>query len=280
MPVSVMVLVLCGALLHATWNTLVKSGADTEIATALVAVGSAAMAALALPFVAPPDPASWPFLATSVVAQTLYFLLVAAAYRAGDMSLAYPLMRGTAPLLVALASGPLIGERLAPATWAGVVLICAGVLGMVAGRVRSSGNSRAAIGFAFANAAMIATYTLIDGHGVRISGSPAGYTLWIFMLTALPMVVWVGLRRGRALAHALRAQPKITFIGGFCNLGSYGVALWAMAHGPIAVVSALRETSILFATAISALVLHERVGPARYAATGLILAGVVVMRLL
>lgn len=205
----------------------------------------------------------------------MYYLLLIATYRAGDVSHAYPLMRGSAPLLVALAAGPLTGERLGGAQWLATLLICGGVLAMWLG---ARGRARAT-GLALATACVIAAYTLVDGAGVRRSGAPAAYTLWIFLFTGL--AVWLLAARGRLpllLAQA-RAHPLVAPLGGLASLASYGIALWAMTRAPVAAVAALRETSILFATAIAAFVLGERVGRARVAAACLIACGAVAMRL-
>jgi drug/metabolite transporter (DMT)-like permease len=287
-PPGVAAAVLGAALLHAGWNALVKGrGAQTAgdplLASALVACGAAVAGALLLPFVDAPEPASWPFIAGSSVLQVLYYRMLGQAYRHGDMSHAYPLMRGTAPLLVAVVNGPLTGERLAPGQWLAVALICSGVLAMLAG-VRAApdrqGTRRATV-HALLTACLIAGYTLVDGLGVRRSGAPAGYTIRIFLLTGLGVGLGAGFApaRARALAALARARPWLGPVGGACTLGSYGIALWAMTLAPVAAIAALRETSILFATAIAGLVLRERVGPARLLGAGLIAGGAMAMRL-
>lgn len=273
---EVMLLVLLGAALHATWNALVKSGADKLLDTALVVAGSAVLAALAIPFLPVPAPESWPMLAASGAIHLVYFALVAAAYRAGDMSLAYPLMRGTPPLVVAVLAALLLGETLRPLGWLGVALVCGGVLAMA---LRRGGRAQAAtIGLALANAAIIATYTLVDGIGARRSGAPVAYTLWVFLLTAVVFLPYVAWRRPGALAAHLGARWRIGLGAGACTLGSYALALLAMTQAPIAAVAALRETSILFGVAIAALVLRERPTPARLAGAALIAAGAAALR--
>jgi drug/metabolite transporter (DMT)-like permease len=277
MSTGVMLLVLLGAALHAGWNLLVKSGSDKLLDTALVVAGSAVLAALLLPFLPAPAPASWPMLVASGVIHLAYFALVAAAYRAGDMSLAYPLMRGTPPLIVALLAGVLLGEHLGTLGWVGVALVSGGVLAMALRRgVQAQGRS---IAFALANAGVIATYTLVDGVGARLSGAPVAYTCWAFLLTAaffLPFVAW---QRPGALQRHLRTRWRTGLGAGCCTLGSYALALWAMTQAPIAAVAALRETSILFGVALAALVLRERPTPARLAGAALIAGGAAVLRL-
>ncbi|MDN2672339.1 DMT family transporter [Janthinobacterium sp. SUN026] len=280
----VVAVVLFAALLHASWNAIVKSGKDTFLSTVLVSVGAALISLAVLPFVSTPAPASWPYLAASAVAQLAYYSLLAAAYRAGDMSHAYPLMRGSAPLLVALASWPLIGERLSPMQMGAVACICAGILGLyVAARTGTIGrmpkNTGRATAFALGNACVIASYTLIDGIGVRLSGAPAAYTMWIFVLNGTGLLLWTALRRPADLLAYAQTQWRLAAVGGFGTLSSYGLALWAMTQAPVAAIAALRETSILFAIAIAALFLREKISPRRYLAIGLIAAGAILMRI-
>jgi drug/metabolite transporter (DMT)-like permease len=269
--------VLLGAALHASWNASVKGGPDKLMTTVLVAAASGLVALAARPFLPFPARASWPVLAASAVVQVLYFTLVAAASTATDMSRAYPLMRGLAPGLVAIAGVAFLGEHLGPAAWAGVALISSGVFGMTfAGRGPASHRGTL---LALLNAGVIASYTLIDGAGVRRSGAPVAYATWLFLLNAIPLVGWALVARRRALLAYARRHWPVGLAGGLGNLGSYGLALWAMTHAPIAVVAALRETSILFGMAIAGLVLHERIGPARIAAAALIVLGAVSLRL-
>jgi drug/metabolite transporter (DMT)-like permease len=290
-PPHVIVAVLGAALLHATWNALVKGRApaaqqqrDPLPATVIVVAGGALASALLLPFVSAPAPASWPFIAASSIVQVAYYRLLIQAYAHGDMSHAYPLMRGSAPLLVAAVNGVLTGERLNGAQWIAVCLICGGVLAMLLGAPaphadQARRSQRRATGFALATACVIALYTMIDGAGVRRSGAPAAYTMWIFLLNGTAVTAWAARRRARDLLRLAAARPLLLPLGGVSTLGSYGIALWAMTLAPVAAIAALRETSILFATAIAALILRERVGRWRLLAAALIACGAAAMRL-
>ncbi len=289
-PGHVILAVLGAALLHATWNALAKGRAgqgDPLPSTALVVAGGALASALLLPFLPSPAPASWPFIAASSLTQVAYYLLLIEAYRNGDMSHAYPLMRGSAPLLVALLNGLLTGERLSGGQWLALCLICGGVLAMVlaapapapASAARHGGRQRHATVYALATACVIALYTMIDGAGVRRSGAPAAYTMWIFLLNGGAVTAWAARSHWRAMLRLATARPLLLPVGGVSTLGSYGIALWAMTLAPVAAIAALRETSILFATAIAALFLRERVGRGRLLAVGLIACGAVAMRL-
>ena len=276
MPVHVLAIVLCGAFLHATWNAVVKGGDDKLLGAVLVVTAAGLIAALLLPFLPQPARASWPYLAGSAVLQTIYILLLATAYRHGDMSQTYPLTRGTAPLIVALLSGAVVGEQLPALAWVGLGLICAGILGLMVSNRR--GASATASLVALVNAVAVASYTLVDGIGVRLSQAPAGYTMWLFVLNALPLAIGaLALSRRRVVAYA-RSHVGRGLVGGVGTLGSYGLALWAMTVAPVAMVAALRETSILFGTAISVLVLGEKVTAARIAMTVVIAAGAATLR--
>lgn len=274
MTTSTLLVVLFAAMLHATWNALVKAGPDKRLSATLVTAGAAAIALPLLSLAGMPAPASWPWLAASACLQVAYYLLLAQAYRLGDISKTYPLMRGTAPLVVALASAPLLGETLSAAQYGAVGLIVAGILAMT---VRDAA-SRQATGFALANAGIIAAYTMVDGIGVRASGSAAAYTLWLFVLTAAGMLA-SALPRRDALAAYARRHWRTGLAGGAGTMASYGLALWAMTRAPVAVVAAVREMSIVFAMLIAVCFLRERVGARRLAAAALITCGAAAMRL-
>ena len=270
--------VLFGALLHAGWNALVKSGADKALDTAVMNLIGGAMA-LPLVFVAGlPVAAAWPWLLASAAIHVAYYALLTAAYRHGELALTYPLMRGAAPLLVALVSVSAFGEPLSPAGWAGVVGICGGVL--VLGLSSHGLESGRAMALALANAVVIAGYTVVDGHGVRASGAATSYVATLFALNAVPFGAVVLARRGwRPLVQHARKRGPLAALGAAASLGSYGIALWAMTRAPVASVAALRETSVLFAALIGAWQLHERFTPRRALGTAAIVAGVAALRL-
>ena len=277
MSLFVFFVVLFAALLHAIWNAVVKGGADTLLTTILVTTSAAAIGVVGLPFLPAPAVSSWPYAGASAALQIGYFLLVARIYRIADMGLPYPLMRGTAPLLVALASQAWLGEVLPARAWLGVGVISAGILVMALGGRRRHALSGA--GLAILSAGFIAGFTLVDARGVRLSGAPAAYILWVFLLTGAPFAVWGWLARRRELVPYARRNWRAGLVGGAGTLGAYGLALWAMTRAPVAMVAALRETSIVFAAAIAVVVLKERIAASRVAAVGVIVAGVVILRL-
>ncbi|WP_234189386.1 EamA family transporter [Shinella sp. NM-101] len=277
MPLDVLFLVLFGAVLHATWNALVKSGTDKSLDASMVSLGGGIVGLAFLPLVPLPQPEAWPFILISAVLQFAYFQLVAAAYRAGDIGLVYPLMRGAAPLLVATTSGLVLGEHLTPIAMAGVLVISAGVLTLA---FESRHGSRRAIGYALANAAVIATYTFVDGAGARVSGNAISYTLWMSLLPPVLLFAWAIRKRGAAPVwkHVRRNWAR-GLLGGGGSIASYGLALWAMTRAPVATVAALRETAILFALLISVFILKEKASVWRYVAGGVIATGVLVLKL-
>lgn len=270
--------VLLGALLHAGWNALVKSSADKTLDTAAI---SAFGSVFALPFLAVvglPVAASWPYLAASMLLHVAYYIALAGAYQHGDLGLAYPLMRGIAPLLVALAAGAAAGETLSALAWAGVLAISAGVLAL--GFASHAAAPPRAIAFALANAVVIALYTLVDALGVRTSGSPLAYVLLLFALNSWPFATLVVTRRGpRAVAHYVAQRWPLAAAGAAASLASYGIALWAMTRAPVAAVAALRETSVLFATILGTWLLNEAFSVRRAAGAVAIVAGVMALRL-
>lgn len=276
MALGVFLLVLFSAALHATWNAVIRGAPDRLLTTILIA-GSAALVALcALLFLPPVTAQSYVFLAISGILEVTYYALVGLAYSHAEMSHAYPMMRGTPPLIVAAFSALAFGTSLHPTGWIGIALISAGILSLAF--IGSAHRDPRGTRFALANALVIASYTLVDGFGVRASGAPATYAMWIFVLTGVPLVAWTLLRRPGIVAYA-RRNWHFGLIGGLGTLSSYGIVLWAMTTAPIPLVAALRETSILFGTAIAVFVLKEKATPARIVAVLLIAAGAGVMRL-
>lgn len=273
----VVLLVLLSALMHAGWNYLVKASPDRLLDTAAIALGGSLIAALLLPFVPLPAPASLPWLGLTIVVHIGYFLALVETYRHADLSVAYPLMRGSAPVLVALAA-PLAGETPGPELIAGVFLVATGItlpawIGFRHGAVATAG-----IGYALMNALIIAAYTLIDGVGVRRAGSAASYTLWLFFLDAWGILAVAWWSRGRQVFVHLQRRWLPSLLGAMLTVGSYGVVLWAMTVAPIAAVAALRETSVIFAALLGTWFLKERMGRWRIGGAALVALGAAMIR--
>ncbi|MEN9768868.1 MAG: hypothetical protein RLZZ180_498 [Pseudomonadota bacterium] len=273
----VLALVLTGALLHASWNALVKSSSDKTLDTALIHVLCSVLALPVLLVVGLPPLHVWPYVLASLVIHVGYYFALAGALKHGELGLAYPLMRGTAPLLVAIGSFVFLGEAVRPLGWLGIVMVCAGVLmlGMSAGLLKH----RKAVLFALSNAVLIAIYTVVDAQGARLSGHVGQYVALLFVLDGWPFAVLVYLqRKGQVWEYARARWPLATF-GALASLGSYSIALWAMTVAPVALVAALRETSVLFAVILGAWLLRERWTRWRVIGASTIVCGVVALRL-
>jgi drug/metabolite transporter (DMT)-like permease len=278
MPLEVTLAVLGAALAHAIWNAMIKSSRDVLLDLALITFLAGAVAAPLALFVAPPARASWPSIAASVVVHIGYYFALVGAYRAGDLSHGYPIMRGLAPLIVSVTALAWLGEAPSATVWAGVLLVCGGVLslGLVGFHWR---ESRVSTRWAFANALIIAVYTLIDAVGVRASGSPAGYVLWLFVLDALPFPLMVLLAKRHEFISYARTFWLRGLLGGVLSAGAYGIALWAMTRAPVAAVAALRETSVIFAALIGAWLLKEGHIARRLTGAAVVAAGVVALKI-
>jgi drug/metabolite transporter (DMT)-like permease len=273
-----MAAILLGALLHATWNALIRGGSDKMLNTLLIVAGAGLVTACFLPFVSAPAPASWPYLAASIVIHVVYFYFVAISYRGAELSFVYPIMRGAAPAVSAVAVVFVLNESPSPLGWAGVLIVCSSIALLTADSWRTGTLRLAPTALALANAGVIVIYTVIDGIGARASGNAFSYTGWMILLTAVPVTVVCFIRRPQFMA-SIRANFGRVLAGGACTFGSYGLALWAMTHAPIALVAALRETSVVFGTIIAATFLQENVSSMRYLAILGITVGAIAIKL-
>jgi drug/metabolite transporter (DMT)-like permease len=277
---TVFAAVLLAASLHAGWNALVKAGIDRFSSILSMGLFQAAIAALLLPFFGLPASKAWPWVLLGSALHSGYKLFLIRAYEHGDFSQIYPLARGTAPLLVAVASAVFIGETPTPLRMAAIAAIAAGI--MLMAKPASADTmplSRKGLLLALGTAAFTASYTMADGVGARISGSASSFILWMILLDGLFMLGYALSTRGTASLKALLPGWRAGLVIGSMSLGSYWIAIWAFTQAPLALVAALRETSVLFAMLIAVFVLKEKVGPWRWLAAGLILTGIALMRL-
>jgi drug/metabolite transporter (DMT)-like permease len=272
--------VLFAAACHAGWNATIKRGLDPLATTVLISIGAALVAALFLPVVGWPAATAWPWWAASVAIHLVYFAALIESYRAGDLGQVYPIARGSAPLLTATATTALIGERLGHAGWCGIILLVAGVmlLSLRGGRDLAKLDRRA-VGFALFTAVTICAYSVVDGVGARLAGSANAYSVALFVGIGPVMAAYALIRRGREIFPVMGRDWGIGLAGGALQLGSYGIAIWAMTVAPIAIVAALRETSVLFGAAIAVIFLKEPLRASRVAAALLIVAGLALIRL-
>jgi drug/metabolite transporter (DMT)-like permease len=272
--------VLAAACLHASWNAMAKgSGGGSPVANVFrLTLGGSLTTLPVLAMTGLPNQASWGYVAASAAIHTIYLVLIGLAYRTADYSAVYPLMRGGAPLLTTFLAAIFIGERLAPAAVIGIGLLCFGVFGLGFDAVRKGGLDRRSLVVAVLTAGTIVAYTLVDGLGARASGNAAAYVVTMMTVTALVSAPAFFALEGGALLFASPATWGRGIIAGLMANLSYGTALWAMTKAPIGLVGAVRETSVLFATVIAAVVLRERFGLARWAAAATIVAGLVLAR--
>lgn len=280
MDLLVFLAVLTAAAFHAGWNALLKLNVEPIIATSLVAAASGIVAAPFAAVVGMPSLESWPYVLASVAIHIVYYLALAQAYKFGDLGQVYPIARGSAPLMTAGLTTLWLGEVLGPYAWAGIVLLTGGILllALRGGRALRRFDVRS-VGFALLTSLTITTYTLVDGIGARVAGSALRYTVWLFLLSGGAMAAYGAVHVGKRLVGDFAANWKLTLSGAMLSTAAYGIAIWAMTVAPIALVAALRETSVLFAAIFSMALLREPVLPARIAAACLVLAGMVLVRL-
>ena len=272
--------VLFAALCHASWNTLLKIRLDPFAANALITVASGAIAAAALPFVGFAAIVSWPWLVASIILHLAYYYGLTEAYQTGDLSQVYPIARGAAPLMTAVISTTALGEDIGLFGWIGILSLVAGVfLLSIRGGRDLTRIDRRAVGFAFFTAMTICGYSLTDGIGARVSGNAHAYAALLFILDGSCMAAFALWRRGQSILTEARIYWKTGLFGGALSVTSYWIVIWAMTVAPIAIVAALRETSVLFAAVISVIILKEQLRPARVIAALMIVFGLALIRL-
>lgn len=273
-----MLVVLVGAAFHATWNVLVKSGSDPLLDTILISAGVAAASAVMLIFVPSPHPSSWPYLAASAAVHLLYFGFMTLAYRGGELSVIYPIMRGSSPAITVIAAALVLHEQPTWSGWVGVFLVSGGILLLTAKSPHSKNVRLAPVCFALLNAGVIMGYSLVDGVGVRRSGNAFSYTAWVLMIGGSVFSLMIAIFNRERTVHYVRQQWKKGVLGGGCTLASYSLALWAMTKAPIGPVAALRETSIVFSALFAVFVLKEKISPLRWISIWVVTAGAIAIK--
>jgi drug/metabolite transporter (DMT)-like permease len=278
MSLPVFLAVLAAAFLHAMWNAMLKTG-TSKVGGMLV------LSLMEIPIglaVATTRPAlihdAWPWVAASACTHFAYKLMLTFAYERGDLSRVYPIARGAAPMLVGIIGAIWITDPVSPAEYAGIITLGLGIALMARG-VFTSGENRRLLPFALGSACATACYTLIDGIGARISGDAVAYIAWVFVADGLLFPITMVAMRGLGVVPRGARAWGMGAIASAASYGAYSVSVWAMTVAPIALVAALRETSILFAVLIGWLVFHERLGREKATAIGVITAGVILTRL-
>ncbi|MFD5543904.1 EamA family transporter [Streptomyces sp. NPDC127079] len=269
--------VLTAAVTHASWNAIAHRISDKLVGSSLIAAGGVLIGLLLMPFSATPAAGAWPYLLTSALVHVAYFALLMLSFRLGDFGQAYPLARGTAPLLVTLFAAAFAHEVPDAPAAAGIAVSCAGLTGVALWGLRGRRPDWAAIGAALATGLTIAAYTVIDGLGVRASGSPVGYVAWLMTLQGLVIPAYALARRHGELLTATRPFAALGLFGALLSVCAYGLVLWAQTRAELAPIAALRESSVLVGAAIGALFFKERFGAPRLAAAGLLVVGIGLM---
>jgi drug/metabolite transporter (DMT)-like permease len=271
-------MVLGAAFLHAAWNALVKVNADRLIMVAIMMISQAAVAILALPFVEFPTSASWPYIWASTALHTAYFVFLVMAYRYGDLSHVYPIARGSAPLIVAVVSVVIVGETLNRQATLSVFLVGLGIMSLTLTRGASGFREPKAILYALGTGVFIAGYTVVDGLGTRLSDSAHSYIFWLNIFDGIPITILAFCLRRDQILVQVRASWKLGVLAGIVSLLAYWVVIWAMTLAPLALVSAVRETSMVFAVLFGVFFLKERLNLARLASTTITLLGAVMLK--
>ncbi|MBY4729540.1 DMT family transporter [Cupriavidus pauculus] len=272
--------VLLAAVLHASWNALLHGNRDRFLSMAWMSIAIAVTSTFVVVSHPLPAAASWPYIVASGLVHIVYNISLVRSYRRNDLALAYPIARGSSPLLVALGAAVFAHEAIGPVSALGIALTSAGIIAIALQRHRVS---RAGVLAALATGATIALYTVIDGIGVRLSdGQPLVYTAWMFMFYWLMPLLFVATRGIAPLWTPVRDEPLAvasSLAGGLVSLAAYGIVIWALQSGAMGMVSALRETSVVFAVLIGRLFLRETVTATRWLACLVVAAGAVCLGL-
>lgn len=278
MSPEITAMILVAATLHAGWNALIKISGDRVAVMAFVTLAGSLLSILLLPFVDAPDRASWPLLVLTILIHTGYHFFLPVAYDHGDLGQVYPIARGSAPLLVTAGAVFIAGERLDPVALVGVLCLAVGVMTLAFEKGGGIFTHRKAVLYALGTAVCIAAYTVVDGLGARRAGSVLGFAVWLTigdgLLTFLIALIW---KRGD-IWRVARANPGRGFLGGAMQIGAYWIIVWALALAPMGMVSALRETSVLFAAIISTFILKEGFGAWRFVSASLVAFGLILTR--
>jgi drug/metabolite transporter (DMT)-like permease len=274
----VFAMVLGAALLHAIWNTILKVNGDRLVVMAVITLSQSVIALCVLPFVDFPTAAAWPYIGLSLVLHIGYYVFLVMAYRYGDLSLVYPIARGSAPLIIAAASVVFAGEVLGHQATLAITLIAVGIMSLAFTRKTSGFGEPKAIILAFGTGVFIAAYTITDGMGARTTSDAHSYFFWLIAVDGLPITLLALLvHKGRAIGQA-RKIWKVALFAGVVSLIAYWTVVWAMTMAPIALVSAVRETSMLFAVLFGVIYLHEPLDIRRIVACMVTLAGAILIK--
>ncbi len=271
--------VLLAAALHATWNAIVKGSGDKLVSMTAVVIGHAPLALLAIPFSPMPAPSSWPYLLTGVVLHLGYQLFLARSYKVGDLTQVYPIARGIAPMLVALVSVLVLGVHLSSIELLAISAIGVGIMSLVFVRGGDGLRNANAALMAVGTGCFIASYSIVDGLGAREAGTALGFYAWLSSINALALMGIMRVAKPGVVSEVMRKHVRFALLGGGASFIAYALAIWAFTQAPIALVTAVRETSIIFALFIGVFFLGERLNLLKVGATAMTIFGVLMLRL-
>ena len=278
MSTIVFVAVITAAGLHAVWNAIAKGGDNKHLSMTAVVLGHTPIALAILPFVPSPAPESWPYLLAGIALHVGYQLFLLASYRVGDLTQVYPIARGTAPLLVAGISTVFLGIELNLLEIVAVLTIGLGIMSLSFVRQHDGLRNLKAGTLALLTGCFIAGYSLVDGMGARLAGTALGFYGWLAIGNAVVFAVYMALAKPGTLS-ALHTKAKRTFVfGGGASFIAYALVVWAFTQAPIPLVTALRETSIVFALVIGVWFLNEKLDLAKVLSTFVTLLGAALLR--
>lgn len=269
-------IVLLAAMLHASWNAMLHGNRDRFLSMTWMSIAIAAVATFVVLRNPLPASAAWPYIVASGLVHIVYNVSLVRSYRRNDLALAYPIARGSSPLLVTLGAALFADEAIGPLRALGVAMVSGGIIVIA---LQGHRTSRAGALAALTTGAMIALYTVIDGIGVRVSdGQPLSYTAWMFLFYWLMPLLFVAVRGAAPLWAPIRSEPLAvasSLAGGLVSIAAYGIVIWALQAGAMGAVSALRETSVVFAVLIGRVFLRESVSATRWLACIVVAAGAV-----
>lgn len=272
MDATTFAVVLLAAFLHSSWNLAVKKDRDQFRSLSLMAATSGALCLLALPFVPRLDPSAWIFLAVSGPLHAGYRIFLAQGYRYGDMSQVYPIARGAIPIFVTGLSALFLTANLTPYSLMAIGLVTVGIIGLTF--VRGVPRNLKAVGYALVTAGFVACFTLLDAEGAATGSAAITYILWVFTLEGLLMLL-AAFSGGRAqMVEFTRTNWRTCLVSGFVMSLAHGLIIWALARSEVALVSALRESSVVISMVLSAIILKERLGLQKIACTLLVVTGI------
>lgn len=277
---EIALLVLLAALLHACWNAMAKSGGTPQYSIASYRLVSALVCLPLLFYLPIPLRDAWWMLLASTLIHTAYYATLSLSYRSGDLSQVYPLFRGLAPVLVVLGAALWADELLAPGAMLGIGLVSAGLISIAFGGGTFGKIPPLALRWGLITSVLIAAYTVADGIGVRAAGNPFSYIAWLFVMEPIPIGLWLLARDRAGWFGYMRAKPGKICAGAFAAGSAYAMVIYAMGVAPMALVSSLRETSVIFAALIGSLLFREPFGRQRIVAAVLVCCGVVLIRIM